>query len=137
MSLTLEQQYSLLQKEYEFEKAAFRRDTAVMGVDRKVKRGDCWFPITVGRGYYNSLDRFVVEISRTTDEEIEHNFEYGRQVCFFSRSGNGEIRYLNFQSTVSFAEPDRMVVELPGEEALSRLQELEMAGVQLSFDDYS
>ena len=137
MSLTLEQQYSLLQKEYEFEKAAFRRDTAVMGVDRKVKRGDCWFPITVGRGYYNSLDRFVVEISRTTDEEIEHNFEYGRQVCFFSRSGNGEIRYLNFQSTVSFAEPDSMVVELPGEEALSRLQELEMAGVQLSFDDYS
>ena len=135
--LSLEQQYRLLQKEYECEKAAFRRDTEMMGIDRKVKRGDCWFPISVGRGYYNSLDRFVVEITRTADDDTDHNFEYGRQVCFFSRTGNGELRYLEFQATVSFAETGRMVVELPGEEALARLQGLEMAGVQLSFDDYS
>ena len=51
--LSLEQQYRLLQKEYECEKAAFRRDTEMMGIDRKVKRGDCWFPVSVGRGYYN------------------------------------------------------------------------------------
>lgn len=134
---TLTEQLQLLHKEYEAEKKAFQHDTEMMGVDRKVKRGDCWFPITVGRAYYNSLDRFVVEITRSADADIEHNFEYGRQVCFFSQDLSGQLHYLTFQATVSYAEADRMVVELPGEGALAQLQSLERPGVQLHFDDYS
>lgn len=109
----------------------------MMGIDRKVKRGDCWFTITVGRSYYNSLDRFVVEVTRNADNDIEHNFEYGRQVCFFSQDASGMLHYFNFQATVSYAEADRMVVELPGEGALAQLQSAERLGVQLHFDDYS
>ena len=135
--VSLPRQLELLKKEYECEKAAFQRDTELMGVGRKVKRGDCWYPVTVGRGYYNSLDRFVVEITRTEDTDIEHNFEYGRQVCFFSLELTGQFRYLPLRGTVSYADGDRMVVELPGEAALSQLQALERPGVQLHFDDYS
>ncbi len=135
--VSLPRQLELLKKEYECEKAAFQRDTELMGVGRKVKRGDCWYPVTVGRGYYNSLDRFVVEITRTEDTDIEHNFEYGRQVCFFSQELTGQLRYLPLRGTVSYADGDRMVVELPGEAALSQLQALERPGVQLHFDDYS
>lgn len=135
--VSLVQQLALLKKEYEYEKQTFQHDTEMMGIDRKVKRGDCWFPITVGRSYYNSLDRFVVEIMRPSGTDIEHNFEYGRQVCFFSQDGAGLLHYLSFQATVSYAEVDRMVVELPGEGALAQLQSLERAGVQLHFDDYS
>ncbi len=135
--VSLQRQVELLRMEYECEKAAFRRDTELMGVGRKVKRGDCWFPVTVGRGYYNSLDRFVVEITRTEDTDIEYNFEYGRQVCFFSQELSGQLHYLPLRGTVSYADGDRMVVELPGEAALSRLLALERPGVQLYFDDYS
>lgn len=136
--VTLDKQLALLKKEYEYEKEAFRRDTELMGVDCKVRRGDCWFPITVGRAYYNSLDRFVVEILRAGgDDDTENNFEYGRPVCFFSRDGAGGLHFLSFRATVSYAGDDRMVVELPGEAALSQLQGLERAGVQLHFDDYS
>lgn len=136
--LSLHEQLTLLTKEYEYEKQAFQRDTEMMGIDRKVKRGDCWFAITVGRSYYNSLDRFVVEITRSAnDNDIEHNFEYGRQVCFFAQEGSGQLRYFNFQATVSFAETDRMVVELPSEGALAQLQGVERLGVQLHFDDYA
>ncbi len=135
--LSLQEQLSLLKKEYEYEKQAFQRDTEMMGIDRKVKRGDCWFTITVGRSYYNSFDRFVVEITRNADNDIEHNFEYGRQVCFFSQDASGMLHYFNFQATVSYAEADRMVVELPGEGALAQLQSAERLGVQLHFDDYS
>lgn len=136
-NLSLQEQLSLLKKEYEYEKQAFQRDTEMMGIDRKVKRGDCWFTITVGRSYYNSLDRFVVEVTRNADNDIEHNFEYGRQVCFFSQDASGMLHYFNFQATVSYAEADRMVVELPGEGALAQLQSAERLGVQLHFDDYS
>ena len=135
--LSLQEQLSLLKKEYEYEKQAFQRDTEMMGIDRKVKRGDCWFTITVGRSYYNSLDRFVVEVTRNADNDIEHNFEYGRQVCFFSQDASGMLHYFNFQATVSYAEVNRMVVELPGEGALAQLQSAERLGVQLHFDDYS
>ena len=123
-SISLQRQYELLQKEYAYEKAAFTEEVAQMGIDRKVKRGDCWYPITVGRSYYNSLDRFVVEILATNaDEEVSHNFEYGRPVCFFEKTSDGGLRSLNFQATVSYAEETRMVVEIPGEHPAAHQQQ--------------
>ena len=89
--LSLAKQLELLRLEYEYEKEAFRRETAVMGIDRKVRRGDCWFPVSVGRAYYNSLDRFVVEILREADDEADHNFEYGRAVTFFEHDAAGVL----------------------------------------------
>lgn len=136
--ISLQRQLELLRMEYEYEKAAFAKEAAMMGIDRKVKRGDCWYPISVGRSYYNSLDRFVVEIHSTAaDDDVVHNFEYGRPVCFFEKRADGSLRYMNFQATVSYAEPTRMVVELPGEMALAELQNADLAGVMLHFDDYS
>ena len=136
-TLSLQRQWELLHKEYEYEKKTFQRDTENMGVERKIKRGDCWFPITVGKSYYNSLDRFVVEIERQVLDDTEHNFEYGRPVCFFQQDASGLLHYLPFQGIVSYSTDDRMVVELPGEAALAQLQSLERPGVQLHFDDYS
>lgn len=136
-TLSLQHQWELLHKEYEYEKKAFQRDTENGGVERKIKRGDCWFPIAVGRSYYNSLDRFVVEIDRCQVDDTEHNFEYGRPVCFFQQDASGLLHYLPFQGLVSYSTDDRMVVELPGEAALAQLQALERPGVQLYFDDYS
>lgn len=135
--LSLQKQYELLKKEYEYERKNFERDTRLMGVDRKVKRGDAWFPVSLGRAYYNSLDRFVVEVMRTADDDTEHNFEYGRPVCFYAQDGTGQITFLPFRTMVSYAEAGRMVVELPDEGALARLQSVERLGVQLHFDDYS
>ena len=128
-------QRELLRKEYEHEKAEFRRETELQGIGRKIKRGDAWFPISIGRHYYNSLDRLVVEIHRTEDFGIEHNFEYGRPVCFFEEEGTGQLRYLNFSASVSYAEADRMVVTLPDESALSHLLALDRPGIQLHFDE--
>lgn len=135
--ISLTRQLELLRREYEYEKKAFQRDTALQGIDRKVRRGDCWYPVEVGRAYYNSLDRFVVELQRDPSDDSDHNFEYGRPVCFFSQDGSGQLHYLSFQGTVSYAETGRMVVELPGEGALARLQSEERLGVMLHFDDYS
>lgn len=130
-----EKQIALIRKEYEHEKEEFRRSTEVMGVQQKVRRGDCWFPIQIGRSYYNSLDRLVVEVHRTEDKEKDHNFEYGRSVCFFDEDASGMLHYLDLTAIVSYAEDDRMVVTMPNEEALARIQSLERPGVQLHFDE--
>ena len=140
--LQLQQQRLLLQIEYNHEKEEFRRQTETMGVERKVRRGDAWFPVTVGRNYYNSLNQMVVEVTRQPGSDIEHNFEPGRPACFFTmkrdpKTGKDSIHYLSFTTTVSYAEQDRMVVALPDSGRIVDLQRQEAIGIQLFFDETS
>jgi ATP-dependent RNA/DNA helicase IGHMBP2 len=125
----------LLRREYDYERETFRRETRTMGVGRKVKRGMCWFPVQLGRGYYSSLNQYVVELTRTEDLEIEHLFEYGKPVCFFYDDGTGQIHYLPAIGQVSYVDGDRMVVALPGQDTVLSLQDKERLGVQLYFDE--
>ena len=81
----LQRQELLLRMEYEYEKETFRQQTETMGIGRKVKRGMCWYPLSVGRSYYNSLNQLVIEVERREDKDIEHVFEFGRPVCFFTQ----------------------------------------------------
>ena len=82
--LQLQQQRLLLEIEYNHEKEEFRKQTQSMGIERKTRRGDAWFPVSIGRNYYNSLNQMVVEVTRQPGSDIEHNFEPGRPVCFFT-----------------------------------------------------
>ena len=84
------QQRTLLQLEYYTEKEAFRKLTEQIGMRRKVKRGDAWFPLRIGKSFYNSLNQKSIEVFRTSDEEIDHNFEFGRPVVFFQVKNNPE-----------------------------------------------
>lgn len=133
--VSLYRQRELLRLEYDYEKEAFRRETQTTGIGRKVKRGDCWFPAATGRSYYNAMGRFVVEITRNSDTDIEHNFEPGRPLCFFSEDASGGINYLPVSGTVSYAEAARLVAELPDAASLATLERAERLGVQLSFDE--
>ena len=133
----LQRQQLLLRMEYEYEKEEFKRQTENMGVARKVKRGVCWYPASPGRSYYNSLNQLVIEITHTENLDIEHNFEFGRPVCFFRQSADGKITYFNFTATVSYADEARMVVIMPGAGAIMDIQSADNLGVQLYFDETS
>ena len=132
------QQRTLLQLEYYTEKEAFRKLTEQMGMQRKVKRGDAWFPLRVGKSFYNSLNQTAIEVFRTSDQDIEHNFEFGRPVMFFRSEGSEELKYFSFTGTVSYVDGDRMVVTVPDSAPLLELQQsTDPIGVQLSFDETS
>lgn len=132
------QQRTLLQLEYYTEKEAFRKLTEQMGMQRKVKRGDAWFPLLVGKSFYNSLNQTAIEVFRTSDQDIEHNFEFGRPVMFFRSEGSEELKYFSFTGTVSYVDGDRMVVTVPDSAPLLELQQsTDPIGVQLSFDETS
>lgn len=135
--LYLQHQYELLQIEYEYEKEQFKQQTELMGIGRKIKRGMCWYPLNLGRNYYNALNHLVIEVERREDKDIEHQFEYGRPVCFFTQDVSGKLNYLNFVATVNYVDEDRMVVILPSVDALLALQSKEVVGVQLYFDETS
>ena len=145
----IERQRVLLQLEYYAEKETFRKQTEQTGIQRKVKRGDAWFPLRIGKNFYNSLNQMVIEVFRTSDEEIDHNFEFGRPVMFFTQKdtnaqpNNTEdkgrtIKYFGFTGTVSYVDGDRMVVSVPDSAPLLDLQQSALPiGIQLSFDESS
>jgi len=164
--LALQQQRALLQLEYQTEKEAYRRQTEEKGLARLIKRGEAWWPLRIGKSFYNSLNQLCIEVYRTTDEEIEHNFEFGKPVMFFrGKQQKGresidaieaidaietietidakasieprELRYFNFTGTVSYVDGDRMVVAVPDTAPLADLQSNYQVGVQLSFDETS
>ena len=139
----LQRQKMLLQMEYYTEKEAFRKQTEATGLLRKVKRGDAWFPLSVGRSYYNSMNQMALEVRRTADQDIEHNFEFGRPAIFFTlQKVNGEakerLHYFNFSCVVSYVDGDNMVVILPDAGRGIDLQHAQgQVGVQLFFDETS
>ena len=130
-------QRELLRMEYDYEKAEFERMSESVDVRQKVARGLCWFPVRLGRSYYNSLNRFVVELVRDADDDVAHAFEYGVQVNFFYEGINGSLVYKKFPSVVSFVEGNRMVVTLPSTTALKEIDGVRTLGVVRAFDDTS
>ena len=135
------QQRLLLDIEYECERETFRQQTEARGMHRLIKRGDAWWPLRVGRSYYNSLNQLVVEVNRTADEDIEHNFEFGRPVVFFvslpAPQKDTPVKYFKYTATVSYVDGDRMVVAVPDGTSIIELQNTEGLGIQLSFDETS
>lgn len=125
----------LLEEEYRFERENFKRDTVTMALGRKIKRGICWYPLRVGRNYYNSLNQLSLEVFRSEDSEVEHNFEYGKPVCFFTLDANENPHFLKFSAMVSYVEDNRMVVVMPDAASVTAVEGAERIGVQLFFDE--
>ena len=141
--LELQRQRMLLQMEYDEEKKAFQQQTEAIGVERLVSRGDAWFPVSVGRSYYNSLNQLCVELTRPSvdeEEDADHHFEFGKPVQFFvyqKAATPPKIKTL-FQGTVGYVDGNRMVVSVPDGTPLAELQINDgQIGVQLFFDETS
>lgn len=137
---SLKQQRLLLELEYNTDKECFRQQTEETGIMRMVRRGDAWFPLTVGKSHYNSLNQKVIEITRNNDTDIEHNFEYGKPVSFFTiekTDNKPHIRYLGLTSTVSFVEGNTMLVVIPDDFSVTELSVCGQTGIQLYFDETS
>ncbi|MGV8092472.1 MAG: AAA domain-containing protein [Mangrovibacterium sp.] len=130
-------QYKLLQQEYEFEKNSFYQQTQQEGISQRILEGVCWYPIAMGKNYYNSLNQLIIEIKRDENDETDHQFDHGRPVCFFTFDDAGKSRYFNFSATISYVREELMVIILPHTAALLELQRSTDLGVQLFFDSTS
>jgi len=133
----MQHQLQLLQQEYEYEKEMFWASTHKADVPRKVQQGICWYPVRIGASRYNSLNQLTVDVFRVEGEDVEHNFEYGRPVCFFRLKENGELVYLDCPAAISYVQDNRMVIALSEAQMLAVLNREEGWGVQLYFDDTS
>ena len=146
--LQLQRLRTLLQMEHNAEREEYRLQSEQMSLERKVRRGICWWPVSVGRSYHNSLNQLVVEIVQSNPQDIDHQFEYGRPVVFFKEAGGMGRQitppyggagggFLPHICSVSYVDGERMVVVVPSVQAVIDLQNAEGLGVQLYFDETS
>ena len=108
------------------------------GLERLAKRGDVWLNVRFSRSFYNSLNQLSVEIVRTQDNDIEHNFEFGRPVYIIliekQNDKNGK-KTKSINGTVSYVDGDRMVVTVPDGTDTVGMQTAASLYVQLGFDE--
>ena len=136
--LALQQQRMLLEIEYNVDKEEHRRQMEAKGLERLAKRGDVWLNVRFSRSFYNSLNQLSVEIVRTQDNDIEHNFEFGRPVYIIliekQNDKNGK-KTKSITGTVSYVDGDRMVVTVPDGTDTVGMQTAASLYVQLGFDE--
>lgn len=133
----LQRLHDLLKMEYEHEKKEYADRSKLTDVAAKVRRGVCWFPVSAGRAFFNSINQFVVEIFRSGDELESTELEYGKPVTFFAQSGFDNPRFVGVNGLISYVDGNRMVVILQNESDVAVLQTAENLGVQLYFDESS
>lgn len=140
---SLQQQRLLLQIEYDEERQSFQKQAEATGLGRRLKRGDAWYPLRIGKSYYNSLNQRCIEVFRTSDLDVEHNFDPGRPVVFFSlieedgKKKEQHLKFFGFTGNVSYIDGDRMVVSVPDSASLADVEGTANVGIQLSFDETS
>ena len=136
--LALQQQRMLLEIEYNVDKEEHRRQMEAKGLERLAKRGDVWLNVRFSRSFYNSLNQLSVEIVRTQDNDIEHNFEFGRPVYIIliekQNDKNGK-KTKSINGMVSYVDGDRMVVTVPDGTDTVGMQTAASLYVQLGFDE--
>ena len=137
---SLQKQRELLQKEYEFEKAAYLEAVQRAPMNGDVAEGDCWYPVRLGNTSYNIANQLVTDVffDGTQPEESSSDFEPGKIINFFSFE-NGKMRVLNFNCTVSRVQEFRMeiAVNTAALMALQNLASRSKIGVLLGIDDYT
>lgn len=136
-SVHLQEHLQLLRLEYEYEKNEYCKQSEIIGVEKKIKQGTCWYPLSISKSYYNAMNLLAIEVFANRNPEYEHNFEFGKSVRFFKQSFDGKITFLNFTATVSYVEENKMVVLLPSLEALRQIESEENLGIQIYFDETS
>lgn len=127
----------LLQLEYDSERKTFTEIADRIGIERLAARGDAWYPVQTGKSWHNSLNKRVVEFIRSgedTEDEKDHNLEYGRSVMLVEVADDKKPRPL-MNGTVNFVDGNRLVVEIPESAVLPSAKEDISLGVMLSFDE--
>ncbi len=58
----LRRQRALVVLERDSEREEFKRVSQALGIEHNIARGNCHYPLRLGRSYYNSLNQLVVEV---------------------------------------------------------------------------
>jgi superfamily I DNA and/or RNA helicase len=123
----------LLKIEQEEDRQAYRVLTERSSVNERRAAGISWYPIVlkdteIGRGDY-----LTIELERTNNQDVIHQFRFGAAAALFSQHDPANHRV---EGTVTFQAGDRMKIALRVDELPDWTRDGKL-GVDLLFDDNS
>ncbi|MBE9586188.1 AAA family ATPase [Mucilaginibacter sp. JRF] len=123
---------ALLQAEQATDEASFASLSAGTSAAQRRASGICWYPIAIRNTEPTRGDYLSVEVERTNNKELAHQFRFSSQVSLFSNH-NPQDRV---SGTVTYLGGDRMRITLLTEE-LPDWADQGKLGIDLLFDAYS
>ncbi len=82
----LQKLLDLIEAEREAERAHFSQKVFYTQIKDRKKEGICWYPVVVNKSYFGAGGNLSIELSRTSDTELRHNFQGGATVQVFLNS---------------------------------------------------
>jgi len=123
----------LLKIEQEEDRQAYRELTERSSVNDRRAAGLCWYPVVIKDTEIGRGDYLTVELERTNNQDILHQFRFGAEAAVFSQHDPASHRV---EGTVSFQGGDRMKIALRIDELPDWVRDGKL-GVDLLFDDNS
>lgn len=124
---------ALLKIEQEEDKQAYRALTERTSITERRAAGLCWYPIVIRDTEIGRGDYLTVELERTSNQDVLHQFRFGASAALFSQHDPGADRV---EGTVSFQGGDRLKIALRIDELPDWARDGKL-GVDLLFDDNS
>ncbi|MDN3688211.1 IGHMBP2 family helicase [Cyclobacterium jeungdonense] len=125
----------LLLQEWQEDRDQFRNLTYRKSIKDKVMAGMCWYPVDLVKVKWAFSDQLVVEIS-TTEISEGHGFQSGKSICFFSNSGENDLRSEYVNGVINYVKQNRMTVSLHTGHLPDWINDGKL-GVELLFDETS
>ena len=123
----------LLKKEQEADKQSYVQLTERASVYERRTNGLTWFPIAIRDTEMSRGDYITVEVERTTNQEIVHQFRFGASAALFSNHNPAQDKV---EGVVSYQSGNRLKITLRTDELPDWCSNGKL-GVDLLFDSNS
>ena len=103
----------LLRQEKEEDRRSFEQLTATLSIYDRRENGMTWYPIAIRDTELGRGDYLVVEVERTTHQDILHQLRFGMTVAIFSNHDPSNDR---IEGTVTHISGNKMKISLRTDE---------------------
>jgi len=124
---------SLLKTERDEDRAAYLQLTQTASVTDRRAAGITWYPIAIRGSEPSRGDYLTVEVERTTNKDLSHQFRFGVPAVLFSNHDAGTDR---IEGTVAYQGGDRLKITIFTDELPDWTRNGKL-GIELLFDNNS
>lgn len=123
----------LLSLEKDADKKSYQQLTHALSVNDRRENGMSWYPIAIRDTEIGRGDYLTIEVERTTNQDLVHQFRFGMTVALFS---NFDPKNDRVEGTLSHLSGNRMKINLRTDE-LPEWSRNGKLGIDIVFDENS
>ena len=123
----------LLKTEREADRKSYQTLAETTSVAQRRANGLSWYPVAIRGTEMGRGDYLIVEVERTTHQELPHQLRFGVSAMLFS---NHDAKHNNIEGTISWLSGNRLKLSLRTDELPEWAGDGKL-GIDLLFDDNS